>query len=423
MKLNPPTDALSEFRRGWIIVVMAAVGLGCGLGAIPIYTLGAFTKPLAETFGWSRAEVQGIYTWMTIGNLMAAPLLGWLIDRHGARRLTLISILAASLGLVALGTVTGPLWSFYLVAFVTSIVGVGTVHITWTRAIVNSFNTSRGLALGCALAGTGAAAVWLPSYVTWLISDYGWRIAYVGLGILPLGLAFPLAYLFLFDGEQTPKTRDVQATQPSATPAVPMAPPRIAIARNYRFWVLILAFFLAGANIAGMITHLIPMMTDSGVSPASAAKLAGIVGVAVIVGRIGTGFLIDRYWAPAVALVLLNLPVISCLILAGQPSGGITGFVAAALIGLAAGAEFDLMSYLVSKYFDQRRYGTIYSWLYALLKLGAGIGAPLFGFSFDRTGSYSLILYFAAAGFLSASLLLLTLGKYRTNTTPDPQSV
>ena len=94
--------------------------------------------------------------------------------------------------------------------------------------------------------------------------------------------------------------------------------------------------------------------------------------------------------------------------------GGVPGaLLAAVLVGLAAGAEFDLMSFLTSKYFGQRKYGIIYSWLYAGFKLSAGIGAPLFGLSFDLTGSYSFMLYCAAGSLIGGSLLMLILGPYR----------
>ena len=182
---------------------------------------------------------------------------------------------------------------------------------------------------------------------------------------------------------------------------------------DYRFWVLIVSFCLIGGNIAGMITHFIPMISDAGALPGEAASIASIIGISVILGRVGTGYLIDRIWAPGVAAVVLSLPVISCLILITGPSSYAAGLAAALFIGLAAGAEFDLMSFLVSRYFDHRRYGTIYSWLYAFFKLSAGIGAPLFGYVFDVTGAYMAILYAAMICLIAPSLLLLTLGRYR----------
>jgi MFS family permease len=95
------------------------------------------------------------------------------------------------------------------------------------------------------------------------------------------------------------------------------------------------------------------------------------------------------------------------------------GVVIAALVGLAAGAEFDIMSFLVSRYFALNRYGIIYSCLDALFKIGAGIGGPLFALSFDFSGSYALVLNCSAASLIGVALLLLILGPYAAGVTRE----
>lgn len=407
-----------EFKRGWTIIAVAAVGMACGLSALPIYSIGTFTKPLTEAFGWSRAEVQGIYSWMTIGNLVAAPILGLVIDRQGVRRVALISVVGTALGYIALGLLAGPLWSFYLLAFLTAIVGVGTVPITWTRVVVDWFDVGRGRALGLALAGTGVSAMVIPVYASWLIADYGWRVAFVGLAALPGILALPAVYFLLYDRTQhVPKASTVDLTQVKAE--LVGVEFRQALS-GYRFWALNIIFFLIGVCIAGLIAHLVPMLTDRGIQTATAAQIAGVIGAAVIVGRIGTGYLIDRFWAPGVGLVLLSLPAISCLILASDANSIPLALTAAVLIGLAAGAEFDLMAFLVSQYFGQKRFGIIYACIYATFKISAGVGAPLFGFTFDETGSYNTILLLSVGSFIGSSAMLLLLGKYPTRAAEAP---
>jgi predicted MFS family arabinose efflux permease len=144
----------------------------------------------------------------------------------------------------------------------------------------------------------------------------------------------------------------------------------------------------------------------------AAARVAGVIGVAVIVGRIATGYLLDRFWAPGVAFVVLGLPAVSCAVLASG-AGGVQGSViAAVIVGLAAGAEFDVMSYLVSRYFGSNRYGVIYANLYAAFKIAAGIAAPLYGRAFDVAGTYTVVLYGGAAAMLLGAGLLLLLGPY-----------
>ena len=296
--MNPSvsTGHVAEFRRGWTIVFVSIIGIACGLSAISIYSIGAFTKPLSDAYGWSRAEVQGIYTFMLLGNLIAAPALGWIIDRYGVRRITLFSILASALGLAALGLFTNSLWGMYAVAFVTSVVGIATVPITWTRVIITWFQKNRGLALGLTLAGSGLSATFLPVYVTWLIDEFGWRYAYVGIAALPALIALPAAYFLLKDhNPYEQNTPDLAVEKTAQDTGIDLK----QACSDYRFWIIIFVFVVIGGNISGLITHLIPILTDRGMNPTVAAQMAGTIGVAVIGGRVVTGFLLDRFWAPS----------------------------------------------------------------------------------------------------------------------------
>jgi MFS family permease len=393
-----------EFRRGWKIILVAAVGLGFGLSALPIYSIGVLTKPLTAAFHISRGEVQTIYTCMTIGNLLASPLLGVLVDRHGVRRITLVSVVLMSIGMAMMGLAQS-LWQLYAIGFVMSVVGVGTAPVTWTRVIVDWFSVKRGFALGLALAGTGVVAVFLPLYTSWLVTDFGWRAAFGGLGALPLVFALPLSYFLLHDR--------TGGTAALATPVASHDAEFGEVIKGYRFWVMSVAVFLVGACVAGLVSALVPILTDRGFTLGGAARIASVIGVMVIVGRAGAGYLLDRLWAPGVALVLLSAPIIGCFILASQLSSVPAMVLAAATIGLAVGAEFSVLAFMVGKYFGQRRYGIIYACLYAVFKLSAGVGTPMFGYSFDITRSYNFILYFSAGALLVGSTLLLTLGPYR----------
>jgi MFS family permease len=399
-----------EFRRGWKILLVAAVGLGFGLSALPIYSIGVLTKPLTAAFHISRGDVQSIYTFMTIGNLLASPLLGVMVDRHGVRRITLISVILMSIGMAMMGLAQS-LWQLYAIGFVMSVLGVGTAPVTWTRVIVDWFSVKRGFALGIALAGTGVVAIFLPLYTTWLVTDFGWRAAFAGLGALPLVFALPLSYFLLYD-----RTGGTAAVVTKAAVDSRDAEFGEAI-RGYRFWVMSVAVFLVGACVAGLVSALVPILTDRGFTPGTAASVASVIGIMVIVGRAGAGYLLDRLWAPGVALVLLSAPIIGCFILASRVSSLPAMILAAATIGLAVGAEFSVLAFMVGKYFGQRRYGIIYACLYAVFKLSAGVGTPLFGYSFDITRSYNFILYFSAGALLVGSTLLLTLGPYRVGAT------
>jgi MFS family permease len=186
---------------------------------------------------------------------------------------------------------------------------------------------------------------------------------------------------------------------------------RQALKSRY-FWTIASAFFLVSIGIGGTIPNLIPMLQDGGLAPATAASVVGAIGLSVIFGRIIAGYLIDRLWAPGVAFVMLSLPAVSCLILAGDVQSVGRATIAAAIIGLAAGAEFDLISYLTSRYFGLKHYGKIYVWQFAAFSIGAGLAPPVFGRVFDLYASYRPILIAAAILYVLGSATLLTLGKY-----------
>jgi MFS family permease len=163
--------------------------------------------------------------------------------------------------------------------------------------------------------------------------------------------------------------------------------------------------------VSGISPNLIPALTDNGMSATNAATVQGMYGLAIVLGRLVVGYLIDRYWAPAVAAVALCLPILGCLMLTG-----VTAFYpacfAAFLIGFAAGAELDLMSFLAARYFGLKHYAKIYSVLYAVLAICSGAAPVAFATVYDRTANYDIGFYVASVAFGFGALILLLLGPY-----------
>ena len=182
--------------------------------------------------------------------------------------------------------------------------------------------------------------------------------------------------------------------------------------------MITVSFLILSSAIGGSIPNLVPLMLDAGLSRGRAAELVGIMGIAVIVGRMGAGYLIDKFWAPAVAAVVQGLPTISALILMQPAPPEPLLMVAIFLIGCAAGAEFDLIAFLVSRYFGLRHYAKIYAVPYAAFAIGAGASPAVFGFLYDLRGDYNTVMALVAGFFACGAALLLTLGRYPTLRTP-----
>lgn len=401
---------MDELRTNWRIVLACFFGISLSTSSIPFYTLGAFTVPLQAEYGWSRAQVQGAMAFLTLGSLIAMPIVGMAIDRFGTRAVGLVSILVLGVTLMNIGLTTSSLSIFYLNWILMSGFAAGTTPITWTRALNGWFDKQRGIALGFALAGTGVAGITTPPLATFLIEHYGWRLAYVGLGFLPIIISLPMVFFLLRDPPKFSKTSS--AIEKSIALANQQGQTLGQAVHGWRFWAIAIAFFGISVGIGGTISNLIPLLHDNGMDLTTAASVAGTIGLSVIIGRIIAGFLIDRFWAPLVAFFVFSLPAVSCWLLAGEVHSVALAVTAAALIGLAAGAEFDMISYLTSRYFGLKHYGKIYAWQFAAFSIGAGFSPPVFGRVFDLYGSYGPILMVSGLLYVGGAVLLLTLGRY-----------
>ena len=401
---SPTSQSFAEFRTGWQPLLGAILGVGAGLTGVVFYTHGVFVLPITEEFGWSRGATQFAFSFVMMSAALTGPMIGGLSDKFGARRVALISMFALSLSFASLSLTTDNILVYYALWIVMSVIAAGTFPVTWTRGVNSWFDQNRGLALGLTMMGTGLVAAVGPSYAAWLIENFGWRDAYRAIGATLLVVAFPVAYFFF-------RERNAAEVAVHSTTANTGVTLREALA-DYRFWAMGIALLFICYGVGGLITNLVPMLTDKGLPLEYAVEKAGLVGIMVIVGRLVVGYLIDRIWAPAVGCVFLILPAASCLLLAQDLPSGLMISISALAIGLAAGAELDLIAYMSSRYFGLKNYGKIYGAQFVFFAVGSGAAPAVFGWSQDVTGSYELILYSTAVLFVVGSLLMLVMGPY-----------
>jgi MFS family permease len=392
----------SEFATGWRVLLASGVGFGLGLSGMPFYTMGAFVEPLHRAFGWPAAAIQGGLTTEMFCNIFTLPAAAWLADRYGARPVAIGSVILFSLSFMGLGALTDSLPLYYLHWMGVSAAGAGTLTVVWTQGIASWFTRARGTALGLAMMGTGVAAVFSPVLANALIETLGWRQAYLVLGAIPLMISLPLVIgLFQVRGGG-------DGSEAVRAPALvgPLA------ASNWRFWLIGLSFLLIGAGVAGVIPNLIKLLRSHDYSAGRAAGVASLVGLFVIFGRAACGALLDRIWASAAAAMFFGLAASACLLLRTPHLDGLTVAFAAAAIGLAAGAEFDVLPYLTSRYFGVERVGMTLGLLSAFFYFGASLGPYGFGRLAELAGGYDAPLLVTAVFFTTGSLGLLLLGRY-----------
>ena len=403
--MTDPTARENEIGQRWPLILATCIGIVSSSFVLPYYTIGALVVPVTEEFGWSRAEFQAAILFSSGLGALTSPLVGWLNDRFGPRRVALPAMLGLGLGFVMASQMQGQLWMLFLAYGVMALLGAGTIPVTWTRAIATSFFKRRGLALGLALSGTGICASLAPQYTVWLTDAFGWRGAYLGLALVPMLLAWPVLF-FLFRPLELSAVAD-----PDVALHLQTGMTLGEALRSYRFWVLLCSILFAYMGFSGIGPNLLPSMTDDGFSREQAATIQSVFGASIIIGRVMVGYLVDRFWAPGIAAICLLMPAIGAVIFHGEQSL-VMAAVASFFIGFAAGAELDLMAFLAARYFGLAHYAKIYSVLYATLAVCSGAAPMLFAPVYDQTGSYDFGFVAATALFLSSTLLVLAMGKY-----------
>lgn len=383
---------LQELVRHWWVLPPTLIGVG--IAGIPAYTAGLFLKPLEAAFGWSRAMASGGHMAVYIGIALSAPFVGVFLDRFGARRVALFSMLALAAGYSLLALQPGAHAVFLAIFLTLGVLGTGASAITMTRIVSSWFERARGLALGLILTGSGLCSAVVPPVVAHVMEEHGWRWGYGALAILVLA-ATPLT-LALREGPLLAAT-----PKPEGKDGKVLTRPA--------FWLLSAAAGCMVAASVGLVVHVVPILSGYGYGLEKAAEIAGLMGLMIIAARLATGFLLDHLHPLAVAsgLALLGACGYVSVIVLGAPSAP----VLALANGLILGAEYDVMSFLVARYFGVRLYARAFGVLTAVTSILAATSPVIIGALFDASGSYTLTLMLCAGVLAAAAPLFWLLGR------------
>jgi MFS family permease len=389
-------------KSRWWTVVAATLGLSVSNGPLIQYSFGTFLKPLGDEFHVDRGTLS---TAVLVGFIFAGlftPVVGRLVDRYGVRKVLMPALVLFALSIAALSLSPASAYAFIALYGLAGVFSAGQTPLPYSKSVAGNFDNLRGLALGISMSGVGLGAAVIPQVAQFLIGHFGWRTAYVGLGGFMLLVSFP-SVLFLLR-EPTLVSRPTAPQGVGLTGRQALATPEL--------WSLTFAFAVLVAAGGGMFAHVMPMLTDRGIPPQVAVSAISAAGLALIVGRFVAGYLLDHIFAPYVTLFFL-LVSFSGMCLLYLPLSPTVAILATTCVGIAVGAEIDLMGYLTSRYFGMRFFGEIYSYMFSLFCFGAGLGPFLMGLSFAKTGSYNTAILGFAICLLFASGLIFSLGPYR----------
>jgi len=246
--------------------------------------------------------------------------------------------------------------------------------------------------------------VLLPLFAQFMVTNYGWRNAYLGLGAIVFLVAFPAVLFFVKEPAILRNDTRIRTAADGLTA-------REAL-KTGAFWMLAVTFFFVALACAGMLAHSVAILTDRGIPAGTAIRAISIGGAALIVGRLMSGWLLDRVYAPSVAAVFFAAPLAGIAVMLGSTSAE-AGMAAVALVGLGLGAEVDMIAFLICRYLGMRSFGEIYGYLFLGFMLGSGLGPFVMGLCFAKTGSYQIAMIGLGVGLLIAIGLMLRMGAYR----------
>ena len=391
----------SEFSRHWLLVLVCAVGIGVGVSSLPFYTQGLFIEAWIADFGWTRAQASLGILGSTLALAAVLPFIGSIVDRYGLVTPVMISLLGLSLAYVLLGMFVQSIATFVILAMLQAILGSASSPLAYTRAINAVFNKQRGLALGVALSGAGVAATFGPTLISNAIDAFGWRGAYYAMALFTLVVgAVIILVLSRLNGAKTAVNIDMEAANRD-----------FLVAKASRtYWTIMAAIFCLSLGLGGLMIHFVPILLDVGFATNAAVKIAGVIGIAVVLGRLLVGFAVDRIFAPRVAIAIL----LACIsgVLALALLGSVVAVPAAFVIGFSVGAEVDLIGYLVARYFGMHAYGQIYGRQYSTFLIVTGLSPVILGAVRDATGTYTASLFTAAAFMVISAALFAKLPKF-----------
>ncbi|MDB5605659.1 MAG: major facilitator superfamily 1 [Bradyrhizobium sp.] len=393
---------LEHVNAGWLVVLGSTLALIVGNGPIILFTFGVLLQPISAEFGWQRSVLASALVVSHIAGAVMMPFVGTLVDRFGVKRVALPAIIMFALATASGGLLGASPMAFVVLYAFLGFVGAGHSTLTYGRAVSMWFDARRGLALGVTLAGIGIGAALIPKYTHYFVANYGWRDAYFALGALLFLVGFPSVALFVRDPPRQAITRVGYSEGLTLKEAV----------RGYRFWFASIAMMLVAAAVNGTIAHIVPILSDRGISADTATTAVGAAGLSLIVGRMLSGLALDRFYGPYVAAFFFVIPLIGMAIL-GFGAAGPLAVVAAILLGLGIGAEGDIMAYLTSRYFGMAHYGVIYGCILGFFTLGSGLGPWVMAHAFDAFRIYSAGLIGLGIALSVAIILVLTLGPYR----------
>jgi MFS family permease len=398
---------------GWWIVLICSL-LSAYASGIFYYGFGTFVKPIVTELGWSMALVSGAFSLYRLEAGIAAPIVGFLLDRIGPKRLAFAGGILMGGGFIYLSQVTNVL-PFYIAIFTTSSGWSAFAGTSFGNPLVGKwFVKKRGRALGIYAAARGFAGLLVPM-VAYLIAHYGWRSALLIMGpitwliVLPLSFALkhsPEKHGLLPDGEPSGPDHNHahRAVNTAGVTEVEFTLGKAMLTLS--FWIITICLFTFQVTQSAVFVHLVPYLIDIGIKPTSAASVVTFISLTSMLGRYGFGWLSDLFnkkWLLVILFILQSIGIFSLVHI--RHFIDIITFVL--VYSVAYGGTTVVKATITGEYYGRKNFGTIYGVIQGVSTFGSIAGPLIAGLVYDIKGSYYLA--FTSFSLMMAFTALLTL--------------
>jgi len=389
---------------GILTTLGSTVGLAFGPSVIAVLSISPYIGPIQEEMGWTRVQVSLAFTIVAYMIVLVSPLQGFLVDRFGARRVVLTSIPLFAASLAALYFTPKNLAVYYLLWALVPVAATGLWPLGYLKVVSRWFDRKLGLALGCANAGIGLGSMFVPMIVGPIIAAYSWRHALLTMAVLIVVISWPVVYFFL---------REPSAAESAAMKRDPKKVFGLSFQETLReptFILLSVAFFMLGLTATSLVSQQVPLLEEAGWTRAQAVQLQTLFGFGLLFARVAVGFIIDHIFAPRVMMTVSIGGAIACVLYATYPNAA---YISALLIGFLLGAEFDVLAFVIKRYYGIVAYGRIYGVIFGVFYLGSGLGIAGLAQLRQTFGNYNTGLFIAAGVLVSSALLMAFMPGYR----------
>ena len=396
---------------GWWIVLTAFITMVLSIGSY--FSFGVFFKELLKEFSLSRAELSAVQSIQGVLAILIIPLIGRWIDSYGPRRAMMIGMVLLGICFILLSRLNA-LWQLYIIYVFIAVGLVATGPLPISKVISCWFDRRRGMALSFAFLGTEFGGFLLVPLSNHLISQFGWRISYFILGLLIWVITLPALNWLMKDspeemglqpdgekqlvgiegGTNPPPSALFSVTERSFSPSEAI--------RTINFWLFSFAFFLLGMGIVFLFSHMVPFLTDKGLTAKTAAFILSLLFGFSAVGKIGMGFISDKY-DTRYTMILICLIISTGMLILWTMESTLMTYIGSIIFGLGMGGMPVIRTIIIRENFGLIHFTEISGYIMVAMAIGSAISPFGAGYIFDITGSYSIAFFSGmTAAFLAA---------------------